>query len=361
MSTDMDVRVSRHSVFPIEDYDRYVGDSPRATPYHASAWLQAIEKAYGHTAWIVSGHRGGALCGVLPLVEVRRPIGQPILVSLPFCDLAGPLADEPALEERLVQAARDLARTNGIARLQVRSGGRAVAPEAIAAGDARDKVRMLMPLPRTSADLFQSFKPKLRSQVRKAEKNGLTSQVRTDPEALDPFYRVFSANMRRLGSPVHSRSWFRELQRSYGERLLVGLVHLGDTPVGAGIVLIQGDRASIPWASTLAEHNHLAPNMLLYWTLLSRVCDSGCREFDFGRSTLGEGTYRFKKQWGAVAHELIWRDGGVADDASAGTRSPATGGGWMSGLRPLVELLWSRLPPGLVNWLGPKLRRYITL
>jgi lipid II:glycine glycyltransferase (peptidoglycan interpeptide bridge formation enzyme) len=40
--------------------------------------------------------------------------------------------------------------------------------------------------------------------------------------------------------------------------------------------------------------------MLLYWTMIRDSIERGYKVFDFGRSTPNEGTYNFKKQWGAV-------------------------------------------------------------
>jgi FemAB-related protein (PEP-CTERM system-associated) len=358
MSAELQARVSRMSVYPIEEYDAYVSGHPKATPYHRSGWLRAGERAYQHTGWLVTVHREGGLCGVLPLVEVKPPVGSKSLVSLPFCDLGGPLADDDDVRHLLVAEAKALADTNKARLLEIREGGEAL--EEVQTDSAAGKVRMLCPLPEDSEALFKSYKPKLRSQIRKAEKNGLRAEIRTDIEAVDLFYQVFAWNMRRLGSPVHSQAWFRELKLAFGDHMLVGLVFLEGQPVGAGIVLLSGNQACIPWASTLDQYNHLAPNMLLYWTLLSHVCDQGCTVFDFGRSTMGEGTYRFKKQWGAKPYELVWTDW-IADDGShqAVNKSQKQTAG--SRLRPLVEKLWRRLPLALANWVGPKLRRYITL
>jgi len=356
MATETDVRITRLFLFPAEEYDAYVASACQALPYHHRAWLSAVVSAYRHRAWIVSAHQDDRLCGVLPLVEVKRPIGAPELVSLPFCDLAGPLADTDAIALMLVEGAKQLARASGAGLLELRHGGEPLSEEEVAAAGPV-KVRMVMALPENSEALFRSFRPKLRSQIRKAGKNGLRAEIRTDPQAVHVFYEVFAANMRRLGSPVHARDWFEALQEGYGDQMLVGLVYQDTLPVGAGIVLVSGQRACIPWASTLAEFNHLAPNMLLYWTLLSHVCDQGCREFDFGRSTLGEGTYRFKKQWGARPWRLIWEDpetGVRRLDKSAGITS-------RRGLRPLLEGIWRRLPLALVNRVGPMFRRYITL
>ena len=369
MNTELQVRASRLSAFPQKDYDNYIASQPNATPYHASAWLTAVEKAYGHVAWVVTAHHNGKLCGALPLVEVKRPFRASTLVSLPFCDLGGLLADSPDIAEEIRFAAQNLAASLGGAALEIREGGPELLPEECTdltddtlTGDT--KVRMLCELPACSETLFNSYKPKLRSQIRKAEKNGLTAEVRQGDDAIASFYAVFSRNMLRLGSPVHSLSWFKELGRAYGDKMLVGLVFKGNEPVGGGIVLVQGKQACIPWASTLEEHNKLAPNMLLYWTLLAKVNDLGCTQFDFGRSTLGEGTFRFKKQWGAVPHHLIWRNDSQTNEragSGSGSISSSSLSRTVSRLRPLIERIWQRFPLPVANWIGPKLRRYITL
>ena len=46
--------------------------------------------------------------------------------------------------------------------------------------------------------------------------------------------------------------------------------------------------------------------MLLYSAVLEFACREGFKEFDFGRSSVDSGTYRFKQQWGAQPHQLYW-------------------------------------------------------
>lgn len=362
MSTDIQARASKFNVFPATEYDQYVAGHSQATPYHSRAWLQATLSAYGHTCWLITVHHNGSLCGVLPLVEVKPPIGAGSLVSLPFCDLGGVLADNAEIRERLIAEAKTLARTNRIKIMETRESGAALETEQTTdALPAHTKVRMLCELPENSEALFKSYKPKLRSQIRKAQKNGLRAELLTEPDAVNLFYDVFSQNMRRLGSPVHSLQWFKDLKAAYDDHMLISVVFQGDKPVGAGIVLLGGKQACIPWASTLEEFNRLAPNMLLYWTLLSHVCDLGYTLFDFGRSTLGEGTYRFKKQWGAEPYELIWTEYRSGEQNPTGLDTSGNGATRASRLRPVIENIWRRLPLPFANWLGPKLRRYITL
>ncbi|PVY78319.1 FemAB-related protein (PEP-CTERM system-associated) [Tamilnaduibacter salinus] len=352
----IDIRVESPQTLNRDAWDAFVSEHEAATPYHLSAWILGVERAYGHQCYAVMAYRGSTLCGVLPLTYIRRPVGRGVLVSLPFCDVGGTLAGDEVVHHALIEAARGLAADCGLNGFELRHRGAAIPGDG---ETAPIKVSMQRALPGDSDTLLGQFKAKLRSQIRKAEKNGLTGEVRTDVSALDAFYPMFAENMRRLGSPVHGIDWFRELLAAYGDRFRIGLVYYGDQVVGGGIVLMNARSACIPWASTLPEYNRLAPNMLLYWRLLSHVCDDGAEWFDFGRSTLGEGTYRFKKQWGAAPFQLDWQQwtlDGLNENEHPAAPSPIAR--WV---RELVERGWRQLPLSVTRWLGPRIRKYITL
>lgn len=114
---------------------------------------------------------------------------------------------------------------------------------------------------------------------------------------------------------------------------------------------------SIPWASSLRRYNRLNPNMLLYWTFLALAADGGHSRFDFGRSTVGEGTFRFKEQWGAKPAPLFWEN----LSAPEATGAPGTSGVLAHKGRRAAEMLWTYLPLGITTLLGPSLRRNISL
>ena len=334
--------------------DNFLASLETASPYLHSGWRKAVQQAYGHQAGCLVARDGSqseaAVLGVLPYVHFKRPFAATRLISQPFCDFSGPAAITPAIAAALVQ---QLHRNQPLA-LEIRYG------QAETAALDSQKVRMVTALPDSSEALLASYKPKLRSQIKKASKNGLTAEVRTDQQAVQLFYQVYSINMKRLGSPPHSLAWFEAILQHYPQgQAVIGLVWFEQQVVGAGLVLLQGQQGVIPWASTLADYNHLAPNMLLYWTLQAHLADHGVRFFDMGRSTPNEGTYRFKKQWGAEPVALDWQllqpnQGQVSHLLSADEAGP-------SRLRALAEKSWQRLPLTLANSLGARIRRYIAL
>ncbi|MEZ4485582.1 MAG: FemAB family PEP-CTERM system-associated protein [Syntrophotaleaceae bacterium] len=336
-------------------WDDYVDRHPQGLAYHCYAWRQAVEQAYRHEGFYLLAETPSGLVGVLPLIDFRVPGKGGRLVSLPFCDVGGVLADNAQIGRALLDAAAGLARQLGSRLLDIRFGVSTVAadePQETAAA----KVRMVMDLPENSEQLLAGFKAKVRSQVKKPIRDGLVAQI-GGGELVEDFYRIFCQNMRDLGSPVHSRAWIRSVVAAYGKRARVGLVHAPDgTPAAAGILLLHPRTVSIPWASALSRFNRFNPNMLLYWTLLSFAADNDFARFDFGRSTPGEGTYRFKAQWGAQPEPLDWR----TFDAD-GRPQPQADGRGKGGLRRQVEALWRHLPLTVANVLGPVVRRRVSL
>jgi len=292
----------------------------------------------------------GKICGVLPLIHMRLPLLQNQLVSLPFCDLAGPLADSRAIANQLQEEAMKEGLTLGAKTIEIRTRPQPNNPTNPTS--PINKVSMLLPLPASSEELWNGFRSKLRSQVRKAEKNGLSFAFQQN---VADFYTVFGENMRDLGSPVHSRAWIESVFRCYGENVRLGLVYHDKQPIGAGLILACGKKVSIPWASTLRTYNQLNPNMLLYWNFLKYAADNGFGLFDFGRSTPEEGTFRYKAQWGAQPAPLLWTRISMGKEPAPCPDKKESSG------RDKAADLWRKLPLSVANFLGPKIRKYISL
>ncbi len=338
-----------------KSWDAYVDSRPDAAPYCRFAWREAVEQAYGHKACYLLAEEKGVMKGILPLFVFRIPFCGSTLVSLPFCDVGDVLADNHDTKKALLAETMALAKQFRVKGVDVRSCQENLLGNEI--GDwhlsvQTGKVRLLLDLPGSSEELWNGFKSKLRSQVRKAEKNGLTFRW-GDLGDLADFYQVFSRNMHALGSPVHSKEWIEKVFVNYGENVRMGLAFKEDQPVGCGIILYTKHTVSVPWASTLREFNRLSPNMMLYWNFLKYAADSGKKFFDFGRSTPNEGTYRFKKQWGAEPEALFWyrlrADVPTEESSSSGKT------------RERLELVWQKMPLPFVNFIGSRVRKYISL
>lgn len=337
-------------------WDNYVANHENATAYHRLAWQEAVQSAYDHKVMglIARNNSNDQVVGVLPAVLMTTPLIGKKLCSLPYCDVGYAIADNDDIQNQLMEYLIQQGATTGSKYVEVRDI--ADTPEDTTLLTHK-KVRMLLPLPSGSDALMASFKSKLRSQIRKAEKNGLTVQLGLSTALINDFYNVYAQNMRDLGSPVHAKRWFQHIVSAYGDNCIVSVVYKDDIAIGGGLVIKNNTQASIPWASTLRDYNRLAPNMLLYWSLLAHCADNDISTFDFGRSTYEEGTYRFKKQWGATPQLLDWQVDGKSNSLTNETASDAT----PSKVRPAIESVWRKLPLNLTITVGSAIRPYISL
>lgn len=334
-------------------WDSFVSSHKNASPYHRFAWKKAIEKSYSHKCfYLIAEDDGENLLGILPSVLITPPLVTGQLCSLPFCDRGEALGINSEVEQELIHKAHEIAISNN-SIYEYRASGSLSDSEHL---NSSHKVSMLLKLPESSERLLQSFTSKLRSQIRKAKKNGLTYEIGQSGDLINDFYHVLTINMRDLGSPTHSKKWFEEIQQNYKENMIISIVRLNDEAIGAGIVLLNGSVASIPWASTIRKFNKLSPNMLLYWSFLKYASDNGYDFFDFGRSSYGEGTFKFKQQWGAKPQPLIWKK--FREDKA---RNPVEQSQKKSNIRSTLETVWSHLPLAMTVFLGSRIRKYISL
>lgn len=215
------------------------------------------------------------------------------------------------------------------------------------------KVRMLLDLPDSSKTLITSLKSKLRSQIRKPIKEGLSTKI-ASLELLEDFYRVFSINMRDLGSPVHSNKLMSHVLEEFPEKAKIAMVYKDAQPIACSLIIDFKNTLENPWASALRKYSSLSPNMLLYWSMLEYACNNGLTQFDFGRSTPGEGSYKFKEQWGAKPTALHWLYVSLNGHQINEKTSEKSGfGSFIS--------CWQKLPVPITRVIGPMIRKHIGL
>lgn len=327
------------------DWDSFAASQPGYTHFHQLRWRSVISRVFGHECvYLGARSPNGELVGILPLVRVRSVVFGHYLVSMPFLNYGGPLGSEAGVRA-LVHEATELARRDAVKLLELRSK----IPLPIDLPVSHRKITMLLDLPGSPAVLLKNFAGKLRSQIRRPQKEGVV--VRFGRKEIESFYAVFSRHMRDLGTPTQSLTFFREIANEFPEDCWFGCAYLGGQPVAAGCGFRFGDEFEMTWASSLREFNRESPNMLLYWAFMERAINEGVKVFNFGRCTPRSGTHRFKLQWGSREEELWWY--GLAATPEATTPSPADGA-YRWGPR-----IWRRLPASVATAVGPSIVRYI--
>lgn len=327
-----------------EKWDRFV-DASSGTYCHLYGWKRVIERTYGLETLFLAWISRGSLRAILPVAVMPNIAGcQRKAVSLPYCNYGGLLPGQGIDPIRIRhEAARYLA-AKKVPIVEFREMISEVS-------DAQD-VTMTLSLPESADLLWKQLSDKVRNQVRKAQRAGLS--LCWGREQSCDLYEIYAKSMRRLGTPVHSRRFIEEIVANFPLQTDILTVRLREKTIGAMLVFKRSNTWADPIASCLKEYNTINPNMLLYWEGLRAATEAGVSRFDFGRSQRDSGTYRFKSQWGAQPTGLNYRTYINGEPSSKKRHSF-----YRSRTALGFAAMWKCLPYPLHVRFGPALRRWV--
>jgi serine/alanine adding enzyme len=331
-------------------WEAYIRRSPQASFYHRLGWRDVIRRSFGHRPWYLIAREDAEICGALPLVEMRSALFGHFLVSLPFLNYGGILAETPEAERQLACAAVELAKRRGASHIELRQAFPFSEP--LEGWTLRQhKASLTISLTADPKPLWDGLSSRLRGKVRKAEKNQAVFTV-GGREDLDAFYSLYALNMRDLGTPVYARAFFENVLDRCGQRAEILLARRAGLPAAAAIAVREGDRIELPWICQDYTQSSFNVNEFLYWKAIEWACGQGARLLDLGRSSLDAGTYRFKLQWNPEVRLLYWYYWTMP-----GVPLPQ-----LNPNNPKYEMavrFWKKLPLGVANRLGPWIVRNI--
>lgn len=328
------------------EWNAFVRAQAGHTAFHRAELSDVTRAVFGHEVLRLAAHdEAGALQALLALVRVRSRLFGHFLVSMPFVSYGGPLGTDAGIRA-VTEHAQRLAADSGADLMELRSA-RAL-PIDLPVSHRKVTV-VLKTVPGDATATFNSFKSKLRSQVRRPAKDGV--EVRMGHDQVGAFFEVFARHMRDLGTPAMPRAWFEALARAYGDDFWVATAWHDGVPIAGGAGFRWADEFEITWASALRTHNALSPNMAVYWALIERCATEGLGRFNFGRCTPGSPTHKFKLQWGAEDEPLHWYQGSAQKVAATPSAN--------SSAFELASRVWRKLPLPVATALGPHIVRSI--
>jgi FemAB-related protein (PEP-CTERM system-associated) len=324
-------------------WNAFVRAHPEGTFFHLAEWQEVLQRAFAHRTHYLLAERRGRITGVLPLAEVKSRLFGHSLVSTPFCVYGGIVSADMESHHTLTAAACELAQRLGVDYLEM-----------------RDRVRRHPEWP--SKDLYVTFRKaidedseknlaaiprKQRAVVRKGIKEGCRVEM---DEGVHRHYAMYSVSLHNLGTPVFSRRYLDILRDVFkGDCEILTVLH-GDAPIASCLSFYFRDEV-LPYygGGTLAARN-LGGNDFMYWEIMDRARQRGCRLFDYGRSKRGTGAFDFKKNWGFAPEPLYYEYFLVKAQAmpNLSPTNPKFG--------RMIEL-WRRMPLSLTQMIGPPLAK----
>lgn len=330
-----------------EKWDEFVLSSPEGNFGHLSGWSKVYELYSYKPYHITAVDSSNSIKGVLRLFLMKDVLGRKFLVSNPFISYGGVCAEDEKTKDSLLQKAKGIAVENGVQYFEIRQ----LANVNSDLPAKKDFVTMSLRLDGGDDYIWKDvLTAKVRNQVRKAIKSGLT--VDFGEKYFDDFYRVLAINHRDFGTPLHNKAFFKKVLEEFNERSGIIVVKHRDEVIAGMLYIHCRNVFSEPWASSLRKYNKFCPNNLLYWEAIKYACRNGFEYFDFGRSTIDCGTYNFKKQWGAEPVQLNYLY--FLNKASKIPEVNAHNNKY----RMLINI-WKRLPMTIADVIGPKVIRYL--
>jgi len=331
------------------EWDIFVKQHEQGTFCHLSGWKAVIEQGAGQVCPYIVAKQDGVVVGILPLSIKKHPIFGKALISNMFCVYGGALGVDDVVVNALYQYAWGLAQKHGLPMLEVRgeipdqdaasgwitSSGSATFKKTLSLNDDEQ----LLAIPR-----------KQRAVIRKSLKNELTTNWAGD---LDVFYDLYARSVLALGTPVFPKKMFKVLTSVFGNDVQIQHTATCDGSPVASLMSFYFKETVMPYYAGGTEAvRQLGAHDFMYYSLMLHARERGCTQFDFGRSKIDSGPYRFKKNWGFEPLPLQYHS-----RLASGAKQPNLS--QQSGPFSTLSKVWKKLPLGVSKILGPPLSRHL--
>ena len=335
--------------FDFDAWDDFVFGHPDGTFCHLSGWKTVIEKGAGQKCPYLVAKKGSAITGVLPLTVKRHPIFGKALISNMFCVYGGVLASNRETADQLIAEAWELAGQLNLPVLELRgmqpmrSGQENWVEMAGSATFIRD-------LASTDEEQLLAIPRKQRAVVRKSLKNELVTEWVSET---DVFYDLYARSVWSLGTPVFPKKLFSGLKDVFKDKVAIQITKNKEGAALASLMSFYFKETVMPYYAGGGELvRKYAAHDFMYYQLMLEARARGCSQFDFGRSKVDSGPYKFKKNWGfdpqPLGYEMRLAEGVVPPNLSQ-----------QSGPFATLSNIWKKLPFAVTKAIGPHLARHL--
>lgn len=324
-------------------WDNFVMASADASFFHLSAWQEVMKQAFGHPTYYFYAEQNGEITGILPLTHVKSLLFGNNLISNAFCVYGGIVASNDEAFTALKLKAQELARELGVDSLEMRNRLQRHA-------DWPHKELYVTFRKELDPDVEKNLNAiprKQRAMVRSGIKAGLTSVVDDHVERL---YSAYSESVRNLGTPVFPKKYFKILKQVFGDSCEILSIERDGELLASVMNFYFKDEVLPYYGGGTDKARDLKANDFMYWEVMRRAVEKGCRIFDYGRSKIDTGSYRFKKHWGFEPEPLFYEV-----DLVKASQIPE-----INPLNPKYRLFisaWKQLPLSVSQFVGPWLAR----
>lgn len=296
-----------------EEWNKYVACAQGGSFFHTLAWRDILEKTFRYKSdYLVMRNREGNLACICPFFRLKKMGFFPVADSLPESDICGPLMDEESKED-VAHALRDYMDNGNLGRdiayVRVKTQDKEICEYLRTKGSTVDTFSgtMVLDLQRKPADhVWNTSLNRLdRKNIKRFEKDGVTTRPCESEEDLKRFYTLYSLNMRKRKVPPYPYILFKNIFDSlYPDRFNMLVTEKEGRCFGVGIFFIYPEKNSLyKWNlgmdKSVGGRYKIQQN--LNWETIRYAEERGIRYINFGSTPSDQSTkvYQVKKEIGA--------------------------------------------------------------
>jgi hypothetical protein len=271
--------------------------------FHEPVWAHVTERGFGGEACAVVFEKDGAIRGGVLGFAFRSLWARFLYFSFPYGGVVGEAPPAPELGRLL----REIGGRLGVTRIRLTDCPGLPAIDV----DGFEPVDMHTQILELTGDyeaLWTGFKARVRRDVRKAERAGVTVAEATSEGDVAAFYELYLHSMRRNATVAkYGIELVQAIHRDLG-RLgrSAFLLARREGKAIAGVLVVDSDSMShYLMGGSLSEELQHCPNDLLLDRAIRRAVEKGKAGFDFLPSGVGdEALERFKAKWGSLRQPI---------------------------------------------------------
>jgi FemAB-related protein (PEP-CTERM system-associated) len=330
-------------------WDAFVAKSECSLPNQLSGWRDIMAGTYGFETHYLLAREGQQVVGILPLLIVRSALVGSRALSLP----GGLCSERLDVAQALIAAGKEAAEQAHVKQL-VLQDTRQVWPGDLATSTGHMSWRV--DLSASPEAIWKNLNPNVRRCIRRAREQELRVEIDSTGEHLDKCYDVLTRFTHHLGTPFFGYGFLARVVETFPDQITVSVVYAGQEPAAAYFGLSMRGILWGLWGGTLHEHRDKKAGFLAYWEILSYAARSGYRFWDLGRSPVGSGVSRFKKEWNSFSTPVYQQVAGIGGHEPADSVASRV---QADGRMKRFAQIWPWLPLPLARYLGPRLRRHV--
>jgi lipid II:glycine glycyltransferase (peptidoglycan interpeptide bridge formation enzyme) len=184
--------------------------------------------------------------------------------------------------------------------------------------DVQHRLTWLVSLDGGDDAVLARVKSSTRHHIRKAERDGVSVDIRSDEAAVDVFHPLFRETVQRSGFVGRDLAYHRAVVRQLSTScpVVTLLANVGDETVAGMIAVAAGERLVYLFGGSSLRHAKHQPAYLMHWEAIRWGLRQGCTVYDMwgvpnheDPTVEGAGYYEFKRRWnGEVARHHRCQD-----------------------------------------------------